>query len=317
MRDIFLNFYFTDHEAATKLAAVFRQNGWTVWKSVSGYEYVYDFNSTEARRRREAKVSVGLWTQKASESLSFRAALQNGGQPPTLHVLLEKVESGVSPWYRSLFDLSDWDGAESHPGLKRLLDRLHTHIGAAQSPPALPASLEDLPPSEIQENARPVVEEATVARQRDEKRFGGVFISYRRNEAAAYAGRLYDRLAARFGKAKVFIDTENVGWGEDFVEAITEAAESCAVMIVLVSRGWSRGEQAEVDDYVRLEVATALGRKIRVIPILIQGAAMPAQKDLPEDLAPLVRRNALALSDTRWERDVEDLIKTLEGLLKD
>lgn len=53
-----------------------------------------------------------------------------------------------------------------------------------------------------------------------------------------------------------------------------------------------------------------------MIPILIQGAEMPAAKELPEDLAPLVRRNALALSDARWERDVEDLIKTLEGLLK-
>jgi hypothetical protein len=59
-----------------------------------------------------------------------------------------------------------------------------------------------------------------------------------------------------------------------------------------------------------------LERKIRVIPILIQGASMPAPKELPEDLSPLVRRNALALSDTRWERDVEDLIKSLENLLK-
>jgi hypothetical protein len=53
-----------------------------------------------------------------------------------------------------------------------------------------------------------------------------------------------------------------------------------------------------------------------VIPILIQAAKMPTTQELPEDLAPLLRRNALALSDTRWERDVEDLIKTLEGLLK-
>jgi hypothetical protein len=148
--------------------------------------------------------------------------------------------------------------------------------------------------------------------------FGGIFISYRRNEASAYAGRLYDRLAARFGRERVFIDTENVGWGEDFVEAITAAAESCAVMIALISPRWSRGAGAEQEDYVRLEVAKALGRKkIPVIPILIQGAAIPPANELPEDLAPLVRRNALALSDTRWERDVEDLLKALETLLKD
>ncbi|HEX8502606.1 MAG TPA: TIR domain-containing protein [Pyrinomonadaceae bacterium] len=149
--------------------------------------------------------------------------------------------------------------------------------------------------------------------------FGGVFISYRRSEGAAYAGRLYDRLAPRFGKEQVFIDTENVGWGEDFVEVITEAAKSCAVMIVLISRGWARGHDARTaqPDYVRLEVATALARKIRLVPILIQGASMPAPEELPEDLSPLLRRNALALSDARWERDVEDLIQTLENILKD
>ena len=147
----------------------------------------------------------------------------------------------------------------------------------------------------------------------------GVFISYRRSEAAAYARGLYESLVERFGRERVFLDLKNIGLGEDFVEAITAAAESCAVMIVLVSRGWSRGAQGQegVDDYVRLEVATALGRKIRVIPILIQGAAMPAPKDLPADLSPLARRNALALSDTRWDGDVGELIETLEGLLKD
>jgi hypothetical protein len=149
--------------------------------------------------------------------------------------------------------------------------------------------------------------------------FNGIFISYRRDEASAYAGRLYDRLAARFGREKIFLDAQNVGWGEDFIEVITEAAESCAVMIVLVGRQWVRGPDAHAEsgDYVRLEVAKALGRKIRVIPILIQGASLPTAPELPEDLSPLLRRNALALSDARWERDVEDLTKTLEGLLKD
>lgn len=190
---------------------------------------------------------------------------------------------------------------------------------ANESEPAAPPNLDS--PG----NDRPAVQPQTddAAGQAHTRHAGGqspgrLFISYRRNEASAYAGRLYDRLAARFGRERVFIDTENVGWGEDFVEAITSAAESCAVMIALISPRWSRGAGAEKEDYVRLEVAKALGRKqIRVIPILIQGASMPPPNELPEDLAPLVRRNALALSDTRWERDVEDLLKALETLLKD
>ena len=279
-------------------------------------------------------------------------------------VLFDKAET--PPEFLPLlpFDLSDWDGAESHAELQNLLCHLRKLIPPSPLSPAPPASIEELSLSEIQESARrgiteqgenqvqqrlsdspaaiinaisgtdaqlytsvthiynpadEKVKDATGAEPEGDKRFRGVFISYRRSEAAAYAGRLYDRLAARFGREKVFIDTENVGWGEDFVEAITAAAESCAVMIALVSREWSRGAggREDVDDYVRLEVATALGRKIRVIPILIQGASMPAPKDLPEDLSPLARRNALALSDTRWERDVEDLVKSLEKLLKD
>lgn len=253
MSDIFLNFYFADHKAATKLAAIFQRHGWTVWKAMSGYGYLYGFNETETRKMWEATVSVRLWTQKASESISFRASLENEGQPATAHVLLEKVSPRPSPWQTPPFDLSDWDGAESHPELKRLLRLLYTHIGAARSPSGPPASPENLPLSESQENAWRAVQEATGARPGDEKRFSGVFISYRRDEAAAYARGLYDRLAARFGKEKVFLDMENVEWGEDFVEVITAAAESCAVMIVLVSRQWARGDGA--DDYVRLEVS--------------------------------------------------------------
>lgn len=319
MSDIFLNFNFTDHKAATKLAAVFQRQGWTVWKALSGYDPNV-FTHVEAREMRSARLSIALWSRKASESSTFRAALEIEGRPAGVHVLLEKVE--LAAWLGMVsFDLSDWNGAESHPELKRLLRLLHTQIGAAQSPSAPPVSFEDLSLSEMQENARRAVQEATGARPEDEKRFGGVFISYRRNEAAAYAGRLYDRLAARFGREKVFIDTEleNVDLGEDFVEAITSAAESCAVMVVLISRQWLRSEvkRAGRPDYVRLEVSKALERKIRVIPILIQGATMPEPEELPEDLSLLIQRNYFELRDTRWERDVEDLMKSLERLLKD
>lgn len=226
---------------------------------------------------------------------------------------------------------SDW-GVK----LKDLLQTIHFIMKEAEdaaaltpAPPSSPVinSVGDVPPASRPETkdavptpAAPPPQPAsgqTDSRPEGGARFSGVFISYRRNEAAAYARGLYDRLAARFGRGRVFLDVENIGWGDDFVEAITSAAESCVVMLALISRQWSRGAQAQLDDYVRLEVAKALGRKIRVIPILIQGASMPDPKDLSEDLSPLLRRNALTLSDTRWERDVEDLIKALESLLKD
>lgn len=282
----------------------------------------------------------------ANRDSTLVALLENIEPPPG-----EEYASGfdLSGWdgsnpkaelYRLRHQSLSWGGRQQLPGpppadwapeMRSLLDHARLLVdeanAAASAAPPGANPLEDAAPAPRQWTkvvgpppAAPTPEPAPAessARGAGGQGSGGVFISYRRDEASAYAGRLYDRLAARFGKEKVFFDAEDIGWGEDFVDIITAAAESCAVMIALISRGWARGAGGRegTDDYVRLEVATALGRKIRVIPILIQGASMPAPKELSEDLAPLARRNALALSDTRWERDVEDLIKSLEPLL--
>jgi hypothetical protein len=312
MSDIFLDYHFNDAKAARKLASVFQQQQWSVWMGASGPRaWVADGDL------RGTKVIVMLSSHNTLLSNYLHTDVEHKVLPAIISVLIDKRGHLVKPPTPMSFDLSGWDGSATYPELQRLLRYLHALMAAAP-PSAPPASFEELSLSKIQESARLGIQKSTGSRSGDGTRFSGVFISYRRNEAAAYAGRLYDRLVTRFGRGKVFIDTENVGWGEDFVEVITSAAESCAVMIALISPRWSRGAggQEEIDDYVRFEVAKALARKIRVIPILIQGAVMPAPKELPEDLAPLVRRNALALSDARWERDVEDLIKTLEGLLK-
>jgi hypothetical protein len=67
---------------------------------------------------------------------------------------------------------------------------------------------------------------------------------------------------------------------------------------------------------IPLEIATALKRNIRVIPVLVQNAAMSNAEDLPADLALLTRRNAFELSDTRWKHDSSRLIELLEGILR-
>ena len=147
----------------------------------------------------------------------------------------------------------------------------------------------------------------------------GIFISYRRDDSAGHAGRLFDRLVARFGKGAVFMDVEGIEAGVDFVETIEKAVGGCDVLLAVIGRGWldsrdSEGKRRLDDDqdFIRLETSAALARNVRVIPVLVEGARMPRAADLPEDLRPITRRQAVELRDSRWEDDIQALIGVLE-----
>jgi tetratricopeptide (TPR) repeat protein len=152
---------------------------------------------------------------------------------------------------------------------------------------------------------------------------GGVFISYRRQEASGLAGRLYDRLAARFGDDRVFMDVDSIEPGLDFTEVIARAVGSCRVLLALIGHQWSSVEDDDgrrrldnPEDLVRLELEAALERDIRVIPILVEGATMPRRQDLPAELAKLARRNALRISHESFRQDASRLVQILENLLR-
>lgn len=148
---------------------------------------------------------------------------------------------------------------------------------------------------------------------------GGIFISYRRDDSAGHAGRLYDRLQARFGEQQVFMDVDAIEPGVDFVDSLRQAVQQCRILVAVIGPDWlaaidARGNHrlSNPRDFVRMEIAAALERGIRVIPALVQDATMPAPDDLPEALVPLASRNALELSDARWGYDVGRLIDVVE-----
>jgi TIR domain len=145
-----------------------------------------------------------------------------------------------------------------------------------------------------------------------------ILISYRREDTAAYAGRLADRLKAHFGRDKVFVDVDTIQPGEDFLEVIDQSLRSSSVVVALIGREWLNAADASgrrrldrSDDFVRTEIAKALASRVRVIPALVGNALMPEAKDLPEDLQPLTRRQAIEISDTRFHQDVDRLIQAL------
>lgn len=147
-----------------------------------------------------------------------------------------------------------------------------------------------------------------------------VFLSYRREDSAAHAGRLADALRTRLGPDGVFLDVAAIRPGTDFTTAIDDALERTDAVLVVIGPRWlsaatedGRPRLADPDDYVRREVARALGSGVPVVPVLVGGAPLPAAEDLPDELAPLARRQAFTLDDTTWHHDLDGLLDSLEG----
>lgn len=152
-----------------------------------------------------------------------------------------------------------------------------------------------------------------------------IFICYRREDAAGHAGRLRDGLAATFGDSQVFLDIDQLNIGEDFVERTLAVIRSCRVLLAVIGRHWltcrDTGGGRRIDDpedYVRREIAAALGRapQIAVVPVLVHGARMPREADLPDEIQALSRRNAIALPDEMWRPELRRLLKRLEDLIQ-
>lgn len=149
-----------------------------------------------------------------------------------------------------------------------------------------------------------------------------IFISYRREDAAADAGRLADHLSARFGKDRVFLDVDTIDPGTDFVQALHASLEQTAAVLIVIGPRWSSVTSVDggrrldsPSDFVRLEVEAALGRTIPVVPILVQGARMPAAQDLPPSLAALATRQAVTLDYDEFHADADRLCDRLAPMI--
>lgn len=150
----------------------------------------------------------------------------------------------------------------------------------------------------------------------------GIFISYRRREALKEARAVFEKLSREFGAGRVFIDLESLDYGVDFVESLDRQLQHCEVMLVLIGPGWLDSPYGhggrrldDPNDFVRIELRTALQRNIRVVPVLFDGAPMPRTVDLPADLEPLARRNKIDLDFHRFDADIGRLIGSLRKLL--
>ena len=150
----------------------------------------------------------------------------------------------------------------------------------------------------------------------------GIFLSYRRQDAAPYARLLQSQLRERFPGVRVFMDLDSIEAGLDFAEVIGEAVDSCAVLMALIGRQWAtladeqgRRRLDDPDDWVRFEIRAALERRVRVIPVLVDGVKPLRQEHLPAELQKLARLNAVDLSYGRYEYDAARLLDLVQGVL--
>jgi glutamate transport system substrate-binding protein len=166
-----------------------------------------------------------------------------------------------------------------------------------------------------------------VSRLRRDSKSGGrppgsarVFISYRRQDCSGYTRLVHEHLEDGRGRGTVFMDLVAIQPGSDFVDVIEQAISQCDVLVAMIGQRWlSAASPAgrridDPNDFVRLEISTALERQIPVVPVLVEGAAMPRADQLPEALRPLARRNAVTLTDAGFADDVGRLAEELERL---
>jgi hypothetical protein len=147
-----------------------------------------------------------------------------------------------------------------------------------------------------------------------------IFISYRRDDSEGEAGRLFDDLTREFGSQNVFMDVAGIRPGVDFVKAIETNVADCGVLLAIIGPTWATITNAhglrrldDPNDFVVLEIASALKREVPVIPVLVHAAKMPSPDELPESLKSFSHRNSVELSHTRWPSDVSLLIEALKS----
>ncbi|HEX4407574.1 MAG TPA: PAN domain-containing protein [Xanthobacteraceae bacterium] len=149
-----------------------------------------------------------------------------------------------------------------------------------------------------------------------------IFINYRRDDTPGVAGRLFDNLLSKYSREELFMDVDAMKPGIDFAQQLDVQVSQCQVLLAVIGPRWidaqDRTGKRRLDsegDYVRIELASALKRDIAVIPVLVDGATMPTEDSLSDDLKPLARRHAIELRHTRFTSDVDAIVSALDSVV--
>lgn len=149
------------------------------------------------------------------------------------------------------------------------------------------------------------------------------FISYRRDDSADVTGRIYDRLAAHFGREAIFKDVDNIPLGVNFRDYMTDLMVDVSVVLVVIGRNWvtitdKHGNRRleDANDFVRMEIEMALANRLPIVPLLVGGGNMPKGYELPNSIRNLVLYNGVPIRpDPDFHSDMDRLITSLESYI--
>ena len=139
-----------------------------------------------------------------------------------------------------------------------------------------------------------------------------VFLSYRRADSQATAGRMAQFLDAIPAVEEVFLDVDGISPGENFESRIGQTLAQVSHVFVLIGPQWagpagagSKTRLFDADDMVRREVQLALASQVRLVPLLLDDTRMPRPAELPPELKALASINAFSLRTAHFDEDMD------------
>ena len=150
-----------------------------------------------------------------------------------------------------------------------------------------------------------------------------IFVSYRRNDAPAAAGRLASALGEHFGSRRVFLDIQGIAPSQAWDATIEGALAACKAGVVVIGRAWLQPRRdgtlprlQDDGDIVRSEIAALLAKRKAIFPVLVESAPLPQAEQLPGELGALLRFQAISIGNGDWDTTVALLIREIESVIE-
>lgn len=337
MADVFISYATEFIDLSAKLAAALEKAGYSVWwdRSLVGGD---SYRHVIVREIRDSRATVVLWTPAAIESdWVYSEASRGYRQKKLVPVKTADLElDDIPPPFDALHILD----AQNHAGIRAAIDRLvagNQDKRQAQSRPAKDRNfgmgwlswighmLGSFSVGTILRSPPVILEQRTMGASADDHTRGWrkIFLSYRRPDGAV-ADRIHQALDQHFKRSISFRDVASIPPGVDFRQVIMEQLQESDAVLVLIGPEWAtRGAangQRQIDnpdDFVAMEIAFALSTERPIIPVLLDGAKMPAPDQLPVAIKALALRNAFSVRSTNFDADMARLFQTFQAWRED